>query len=85
MGESITPHDAAETTAMTLAKTLASALVRLAARLDPPAPVPTTSAEHDSGDTQLDLAQRMIDDMILRDALSRALGRYSPKSLPGQA
>jgi hypothetical protein len=68
---------------MNFRRRLAVGLRALAERLDPP-PASPSPLKLD-GETDTEFARRMADDMILRDALHRALRRYSPREDPGQA
>jgi hypothetical protein len=63
-------------------KALASLLRRLANRIDAPA-LPSAPATEPG--EQMRHAQRFCDDLILRDALRRALNRYQPFRPTAQA
>ena len=61
---------------------IARLLRRLADRIDPVLPV---AAMPSAPDAEGDSAERFLDDLVLRDALHRALNRYQPFRPPAQA
>ena len=70
-------------------KALASMLRRLADRIDAPMvplPIaPEASASTAARGRRIRTDDEFVDELILRDALHRALNRYSPLRLPAQA
>ena len=59
---------------------LARLLRRVADRLDPP-----PAAERREPGDQMLAAEKLCNEIVLRDALRRSLRRYSPAETPGEA
>jgi hypothetical protein len=70
---------------MSFTKRLARTLRSWATRLDPPMPPPWPARVTLTAAPGSDADDDFINDMLLRDAMFRALNRYSPKCLPAQA
>ncbi len=64
----------------------AATLKRLAARIDPaPMQIMAAASLDPAPGDQTAFAEKFCNDMILRDAMFRALNRYSPRRVTAQA
>jgi hypothetical protein len=69
-----------------LARAVSRWCSRFAEQLEPtPTLAPTPAIASRSDDPEGDFADRLVNDMVLRNSLHAALHRYSPREEPGEA